>query len=58
MYMYVCRWWDKPVSDLKLKPYKITTSTTCSQAISDMKENSLLQVTVVSDEGYVTFIHT
>ena len=49
--LLMCRWWDKPISELKLQPHKISTGTTCSQAISYMKENSLLQVTVVSDEG-------
>ena len=50
-YILLYRWWDKPVSELKLQPFKISTATSCSQAISYMKENSLLQVTVVSDEG-------
>ena len=49
--IFVCRCWDKPVSELKLQPFKVSIATSCSQAISYMKENSLLQVTVVSDKG-------
>ena len=51
VYVYVYRWWDKPISELNLQPCKISTGTTCSQAIGYMKENSLMQVTVVSEEG-------
>ena len=44
------RWWDKPLTELKLRDSYISPNTTCSQAVNYMKAESLNEVPIVSDD--------
>ncbi|XP_065907045.1 cystathionine beta-synthase-like [Dysidea avara] len=46
-------WWDKPLTELKLRDSHISPDTTCSQAVSYMKAESLTEVPIVSDDRIV-----
>jgi len=45
-----CRWWDKPLTELKLRSTHISPNTTYSDAVSYMKAESLTEVPIVSDD--------
>jgi len=50
LWIYSHRWWDKPLTELKLQDCHISANTTCSQAVSYMKGQSLTAVPVLSDD--------